>query len=141
MEENLALIKTIFEHHIPFNQYLGFQMMALEAGYAQMRIPFRAEYVGEKRENRIHGGLLLTALDAVGGAAASTTLRLHLDKIATIDLRADFLSPGQAEEVIVEAKVKKSGTRIVFVEMWAYHPSQPETHLAEGRATYSVKRL
>lgn len=138
--ENLKLLKFFFEEKIPFNKLLELKVLEVSQGFAKVKIPYRPELLGEIRENRIHGGVITSSMDSTGGMAAMTTINITKDKIATIDLRTDFLSPAQAEDLIFEAKVGKSGTRVIFVTLSAYHPSNPDLLVSEGRATYSVKR-
>jgi uncharacterized protein (TIGR00369 family) len=140
MEIPIELLKTIFEQNIPFNKLMGFKLLEIKTGFASLLVPFREELIGEVRERRMHGGVLMAAMDTVAGAASFTTTNFKKDKLATIDLRTDFLSPVGEEDVIVTAEVRKSGNRVIFIQMQAYHPSQPEQMLAEGRATFSVKR-
>jgi uncharacterized protein (TIGR00369 family) len=139
-ELNLEVFKNIFEKRIPFNQFLGIALLEIGWGFAKIKIPYREEFIGEVRENRLHGGVLMAAMDSTAGAASFSTIDFIHDKIATIDLRIDFLNPANPEDVIIEAKVRKSGARVVFVNILAYHLSAPETIISEGRATFSVKR-
>ena len=57
----------------------------------------------------------------MGGAAGITTLKHHDDKLSTIDLRVDYLAPGKAKDLITEGIVVKSGSRVIFTRMIAYH--------------------
>lgn len=134
-------LQEVFEEQIPFNKMLNLKLTEITVGYAKILIPFSESLVGEYRQKRIHGGVIMAAMDAVGGAASMTTINMKDDKIATIDLRCDFLSPAQPQDLILTAEVRKSGNRVVFTSMQAFHANEPEKILAEGRATYSVKRI
>lgn len=137
---NLDFFRQVFENYIPFNKLLGIQLEEVRKGYARIRLPFKEELIGEVRDKRMHGGAIMAAMDSVAGAASFTTIHMKYDKLATIDLRTDFLSPVGPEDVIIEAEVKKSGNRVIFIAMKAFHPSKPEVILSEGRAAFSVKR-
>ena len=73
------------------------------------------------------------------GAAAATTLKHENDKLSTIDLRVDYLAPGLARDLITEATVVKSGSKVIFTRMVAYHEHRDQP-IAEGRAVFSVSR-
>ncbi|WP_051296248.1 PaaI family thioesterase [Eisenibacter elegans] len=137
---NADFYKEIFHEYIPFNKFLGFRLSHVAPEYSEVLIPFREEFIGDPRLGRLHGGVLMVAMDSGQGVAAMTTIDMLRDKIATLDLRIDYLAPAGREEVVVASKVHKSGSRVVFVSSVAYHPSAPEVILAEGRGVFSVKR-
>lgn len=137
---DIETVKKVFQEVIPFHKYMGFIMEDMKSGYCKLRIPFKDEFIGEFREGRIHGGVLTSAIDSVSGAAAGTMINIMTDRIATLDLRVDYLNPAVKEDIIIEAKVQKSGKRSVFVDANSYHPSDPDKTLAQGRVVFSVKR-
>ncbi|TAF67035.1 MAG: PaaI family thioesterase [Cytophagales bacterium] len=137
---NADFYKQVFEKGVPFNAFMGFELLEVREGYVKLRVPYKQGFIGEFRENRLHGGVLLAAVDSAAGIASFTTANIMTDKMATVDLRLDFINPSIAEDVIVEGIVKKSGSRIIFTHALVYHPSNPTHLIAEGRATYSVKR-
>ena len=139
MKGTLAHFKMVFEQMIPFNKFLGMQLLEIDENSAKAKLPFREEFIGDPRANRLHGGISATFLDVVGGIAAMTTLESFDDKIATVDMRIDYLRPGKAEDVIAESKIVRRGSRLVVTEMKIYHKNSPEVLLATGKAVYSVK--
>ncbi|MTI29204.1 hypothetical protein E1171_00075, partial [Cytophagales bacterium RKSG123] len=78
-------LEDILERMIPFHKVLGLKVVEIKEGYVSMLIPFKEELVGDPRTKRIHGGVISTAMDSVGGAAVMTTLRSPVDQVATID--------------------------------------------------------
>lgn len=135
-----AIIKQVFDQMIPFNQYLGFELTEIRDGYAKMRVPFKDVYVGDPRTRRLHGGIIATAMDAIGGAAGITTLTSFEDKLSTVDLRIDYLHGTQPAPLIVDAEIIRSGNRIITTHMRAWHEGSDEDLVAEGRGVYSAKR-
>jgi uncharacterized protein (TIGR00369 family) len=133
------IYKNVIENLIPLHAYLGVTLEKISDGFAQMRVPFKNELVGDPRSSALHGGIIATAMDSVGGAAAMTTLQSFEDKISTIDMRVDYLRPGKPLDLIVEGEIVRSGNRIVVTRMIAW---QEDRHhlVAEGRAVYNVKR-
>jgi acyl-coenzyme A thioesterase PaaI-like protein len=61
------------------------------------------------------------------------------DKIATIDMRIDYLKPGEPRDLIAEAMVLRSGNRVVLTEMWLHHGDRTQL-VAIGKAAYNVHR-
>lgn len=131
--------QNIFDNAVPLHRFLGMKLLDVRDGYAKAYIPFREEFIGDPRAQRIHGGIIATAMDAVGGAAAITTLTSFEDKISTVDIRVDYLRPAKTESLIVEGEIVRSGNRIVLTKMWACHENS-NIVIAEGRAVFNVRR-
>lgn len=136
---DIANYKNIIETIIPFHQLLGLQLIEMREGYASIRIPFKKELVGDPRTNRIHGGVISTAMDAAGGAAGITTLSGSTDQIATVDMLVDYLYPGRPEEIVVEGWIVRDSQSLVFTQMKAHHPGDDRI-IAQARGVYKVKR-
>lgn len=136
---NISNYRNIMEKVIPFHRVLGLELIEMREGYAAIKIPFRQELVGDPRTNRIHGGVISTAMDAAGGAACITTLSGMDDQIATIDIHIDYLQAGRPEAIIVEGHIIRNGNSIIFTQMTARHQDDDKV-LAQARAVYRVKR-
>lgn len=137
--ETIALVKAFFAQQIPFNNLLGMEVDELASGFARVRIPFRAEFVGDPFRPALHGGVLSALLDATGGAAVWSGLSMT-DRVSTIDLRVDYLRPGRLEPVVAEGRVRRVGNRVGVVHVVAFHPTTPDEHIAEAMAVYSIRR-
>lgn len=140
MDDRVKFYKSVVEELIPFNKYLGIQLVEIKEGYAKLRVPFKEELVGNPMVRALHGGLIATVMDTAGGAAGMTTLTSIEDRFSTIDIRVDYLRPGKEQDLIVEGKITRSGNRIIATSMLAYHPGEKENLIAEGKAVYNVKR-
>lgn len=140
MEADFELFRSIIEDFIPFQKLIGFKLIEVRENFVSLLIPYRPELIGDVRRNSIHGGVIATAMDTVGGAAAITTLKHHDDKLSTIDLRVDYLAPGQPKDLITEGTIVKSGSKVIFTRMIAYHENR-ENLIAEGRGVFSVTRV
>lgn len=135
-EENY---RNIIEKIIPFHKVIGLKLKEMKEGYAALLIPYREDLVGDPRVKRIHGGVISTALDAVGGAAGMTTLRAEQDQIATVDIHIDYLFPGRPEDIVVEGSITRNGNSLIFTKMVAHHPGDDQP-IAQARAVYRIKR-
>ena len=122
--EYLEGFRQIFEEKIVFNQTLGLKLTHIEPGRVQARIDMRHELVGHFAYNRVHGGVISAALDAIGSAAVmAAAAAKHMDeppakrlerfaKLGTIDLRIDYLRPGIGEFFTIHAEALRVGSRV-----------------------------
>jgi uncharacterized protein (TIGR00369 family) len=128
-----------FEEVIPFNKFLGVKIVRAEDGFVRLEVPFRSEFIGDPMRPALHGGVISTLIDACGGFAVWTKISME-DRVSTIDLRVDYLSPGAPENVIVEAQVVRVGNRVGVVDARCFQPSDEQRTVATGKAVYNIKR-
>lgn len=140
MNAAFELYRQIMEEFIPFNKILGLKLLEVKDQKVRVLVPFKQELIGDPRKKAIHGGVLASVMDAAGGAAGGTTLKSFEDKLSTIDLRIDYMQPGRDEDIICEAEVVRSGSRVIFTKMVCFHQNKSSEIIAEGRGVYSVIR-
>ncbi|MGE4293179.1 MAG: PaaI family thioesterase [Desulfovibrio sp.] len=124
---------------IPFHVLLGLRVEEIREGYARLRLPFRPEFIGDARRPALHGGLLSTLVDTCGGIAVWASGEPG-DRVATIDLRVDYLRPAPAKDLLAEAQVRLMGNRVGNASVVIFAADDPETPLVEGRGVYNVRR-
>ena len=146
--EFLTGIKTLWEEKIVFNQMLGLQLAEVLPSHVTARITMRRELIGHYAHNRIHGGVISAALDAMGGVAVMAAIGArHMDesptqrlqrfgKLGTIDLRIDYLRPGVGEWFALRGEVLRLGSRVANTRM-EFSGSDGKL-LATGAAAYIV---
>jgi uncharacterized protein (TIGR00369 family) len=134
-----AVIRKLMEEDIPFNRFLGMRLLELGEGFARVEIPFRPELIGNPHLPAIHGGVLSALVDTCGGAAAFTQITPP-ETVSTIDLRIDYLRPGESRTLVCESIVSRMGNRVASVDSKIFHPEEPERLIATGKAVYNVKR-
>ena len=146
--EFVASLVALFEERIPFNQVLGLRIDSLLPTGATGHLLMRPELVGSFAHQRLHGGVISAALDAMAGVAVMAAIGArHLDeppaermrrfgKIGTIDLRVDYLRPAQGERFVLESEVLRLGSRVATTRM-AFHDAAGKL-LATGSAAYIV---
>jgi uncharacterized protein (TIGR00369 family) len=127
------------EELVPFNKYLGMKIPHVEDGLVRMELPFRPEFIGDAARPALHGGVISTLIDTCGGFAVWSRITLE-DRVSTIDLRVDYLSPGAPETLIAEARVVRVGNRVAVVDIRAFQPSDPTRTIATGKGVYNIKR-
>ncbi len=146
--EFIAGVHTIFEEKIVFNKTLGLKIAQLLPMRSVAHINMRPEFIGHYGHNRIHGGVISAALDAMGGLAVMAAIgALHHEepvhkrlerfaKLGTIDLRIDYLRPGIGERFELRAEVMRLGSRVASTRM--EFVGADGTILSTGTAAYIV---
>jgi uncharacterized protein (TIGR00369 family) len=93
------------------------------------RFDMKPELVGHELYERLHGGVIASTLDALGGCALMHAIgEKHCDesteqvmhryaRLGTIDLRIDYLRPGLGKHFIATAEVTRLGGRIGSTQM------------------------
>lgn len=137
LNQNKKELVKFIEKSIPIHNFLRLKVLELEDGYVKVSVPYRKEVVGDIRLNRWHGGIIATIMDSVGGITGWTHFTSNNDKLATIDIRVDYLKAAQASTIIVSGEIVRLGNRIMVTKMKAY---QNEALISEGKAVYSFIR-
>jgi uncharacterized protein (TIGR00369 family) len=143
-----AALIELFEHRITFNQVLGLKIESVRANDVRGRIDMRPELVGHHAYGRLHGGVISAVLDAMGGLALMVAIaeRFPADstpqvmhrflKMATIDMRVDYLRPGLGAHFLASAEVTRLGSRLGSTQMRLH--SDGGTLVATAAAAYVV---
>lgn len=146
--EFLVLLRELFEERIVFNRQLGLKIVSVAADAVEGRIAMRPELVGHFAYNRLHGGVISAALDAMGGLAimAGMAAKLadkppadrlqHFARLGTIDLRVDYLRAAVGTHFDLQARVLRLGSRVASTRMECLGPKGDL--LATGAASYIV---
>lgn len=124
-----------FLRKIPHHGAIGLELVEVGADHAVGRIPYAPFLVGDPMSGVVHGGIVTTLLDAVGGAA---TLVRHggFPAMATLDLRIDYLRPSTPEEpLIARVECYRLTRNIAFTRGFA-HNDDASNPLASMSATY-----
>jgi uncharacterized protein (TIGR00369 family) len=135
---DLEAIRQFFVGGIPFNAFVGLELVDIRRGGARAKIPFRPELIGDPTRPALHGGVISMLADTIGGAAVFS-LTYPGDKVATIDLRVDYLRPGRSEDLIADAEVIRIGNRVgvASVRVWQADEEEP---IAVAKGVYTIKR-
>ncbi|MEZ6188748.1 MAG: hotdog fold thioesterase [Planctomycetota bacterium] len=133
---SLDAIRQFFAQGIPFNQHMGLVIEVLERGRMVLRLPFQPHFVGDPTRPALHGGVLSMLADTVGGGAVFSLTRPG-DRLATIDLRVDYLLPGRPEDVLAEATVLRIGNRVGVSSM---ELRQGGDVIAVSKGVYTIRR-
>jgi len=143
-----AMLREMFEHRFRFNEVIGLQIESLDPASPRLSFDMKPELIGSYLHNRLHGGVIATALDTVGGFAVIVAVsEKHADetaeqivtrfgRIGTIDLRVDYLHPGVGNSFHASARVVRLGGRIASVHMELKNGE--DILIATGTAAYIV---
>lgn len=112
-----------------FSNHLNMKTIKMEEGYAEGELKIKPEHYNA--QGILHGGLLFTMADSIGGSAARTTGK----EVVTVNSTMEFLSPGEnVETLYAYAKALSMGNRIMRFRVELY--DQRKKLLAEGNFTY-----
>ncbi|WP_237056071.1 thioesterase family protein [Microbulbifer sediminum] len=141
------LVKGFFEQ-IPFNRQIGLEMQELDLENLRLSASFelRPELIGNIWKEILHGGVIATALDTVGGLTAMVAAYqrmgdIHwkekterLSKLGTVDMRVDYLKPGRGDRFLCHGSILRAGNKLVVTRMELHNDA--EELIATGTATF-----
>ncbi len=136
--KRLQLLKEVMQDVMPVNKLLGVEIEKLEEGYAEVRVPFQKQFVGDFRRGLWHGGILASVADTIGGLVALSLARSQ-DQVNTVDMRIDYLHGAVEEDIYGEAVLVKAGKRIILADVKLFQKHQEEP-IVVARCAYSILR-
>lgn len=150
--EKLILDK-IAEYYIdliPFNKVLGIDIQSLDYHSSQAITTFKMkdELIGNYTKGVLHGGVISSVIDLTGGLSALIScarfnekksleeIQTQMTRVATIDMRVDYLRPGKGQSFIGKSRVIRAGRRIVVSKVDL--SNDRNRRVATGTATYLI---
>jgi len=133
---------------IPFNRTLNLTLDKIEEDYILMHFPMRESLIGNFVHGILHGGVISSALDMAGGAAAMIAymkkhentdfenLREKLGKAGTVNLHIDYLRPGKGKLFTTKAWILRLGNKIIVSEMEL--SNEEKVLIARATGTYLI---
>ncbi|XID76015.1 thioesterase family protein [Alkanindiges sp. WGS2144] len=106
----------------PFFHHLNMQMV-LEEQEIKCILDMNDSLIGNVAFQILHGGVAATMLDSIGGIVAMGELYKRADKehiaetvkkvtrLATVDMRIDYIAPGRGKQFIGTAEVLRMGRK------------------------------
>lgn len=136
-QEMLARVNAAMVSAVPYNSALGLLVADVGAGEATMRLPYRAELIGNPDTGVLHGGVITGMIDATCGLAVFLKLATPV-RIATLDLRIDYLKPATPpHDVLARAECYRLTRQVAFVRATAYH-DDPADPIASAAGTFMI---
>jgi uncharacterized protein (TIGR00369 family) len=136
---DLERFRDLCENRIPFNRLLGVRLETMASGSCRLVLPFREELLGDVRRGACHGGVLSMLIDTCGGFAVWSMAGLEA-RLATIDMRVDYLQPATGTDLCAEGRVRLLGNRVGNAQVTLTPVGRPDEILAEGRGVYNIRK-
>jgi acyl-coenzyme A thioesterase PaaI-like protein len=149
-EEYRAAAQHIYDD-VPFLRWLGLEVLEASPDRVLASIGSREDLIGNPHPHILHGGVICAVMDSVGGVlgilkyldeveaqgddAAFQEAKERTKRLATIDLRADFLSPGRGNTFLCEGKILRLGGHVI-VSRTEFRNEQ-DVLIAVGTSSYN----
>ena len=151
-ERKMALfyrrVWQLYEEQLPFNRVLGIHVTEVTADGAAMRFEMREDLIGNAFQRTLHGGVISSVLDAVGGLTALASLVERIlglpekkieaacSRVGTIDLRVDYLRPGRGNWFSASGRIMRAGRKVAVTRMEMH--ADDDRLVAVGTGTYMI---
>ncbi len=141
-------MRELFEERIAFNRVIGLRVGRISAEGVDGTLAMRPDLIGHYGHQRLHGGVISAALDAMAGLAVMAAMGArHMDetpaervarfaRLGTIDLRVDYLRPATGSGFTAHGEVLRLGSRVATARM-EFKDAAGQL-LATGAAAYIV---
>jgi uncharacterized protein (TIGR00369 family) len=145
--EYFKTLRKTFEEVIPFNKLMQMRIENMN-GCIGVKVDMREELIGNYTKKMLHGGAISSIMDVAGGLTALTGMiqkeaAIPLDlvceryfKLATINLRIDYLRPGAGSSFLATGSVLRAGKLVYLVDIKLHNDL--EQLVAVGIGTYKV---
>ena len=143
----LSIVHEVTEK-LPFNQVLGLTGESLDLDHPTVRLTMQEQLIGNFIRGSLHGGVISSTLDFMGGLVAFLGVLKTLQgqplqamaerfaRIGTIDLRVDYLRPGIGRHFIATGYVLRTGKKVSVTRMELHNDERQL--IAVGTGAYTV---
>ena len=120
----------------PFSVLLGTELLVLEAGRAELRIPIREELA--QQHGFVHGGVLSYAADNALTFAGGTALG---PAVVTSEFKINYVRPAIGESIVARAVVVHAGRNqaVCRCDVFVFRDGQ-EILCATAQGTIAVRQ-
>lgn len=150
VDEELRFAVDFFEKTAgpSFSEFIGYKIESPDFNTGVMKFEMKDRLVGNPYYKVLHGGIISSVLDTVGGHTVYLNLYRKikdksiekqyesLSKIGTIDLRIDFLRPGRGKSFMAKGYMLRAGTKVAVTRMELHNDEG--LLIAVGTGVYSV---
>jgi uncharacterized protein (TIGR00369 family) len=145
----LEIARSIFDG-VPFLRLIGVTVQ--RAGPDEVLASFgsRPDLIGNPHSRILHGGVISSVMDSVGGLVAIMKFlqsvedeapdvreraMARMTRLATIDMRSDYLSPGRGDRFFCEGTILRLGRHVIVSRM--SFRNDDDALIAVGTGTYN----
>jgi len=122
---------------LPHCRYLGMRVTTLSPQRVEMVVPYAENLIGNPKTGVVHGGVITTLLDTLGGLAVMAAAPAARP-VATLDLRIDYLKPATpGMDIRGVAECYKVTASVAFVRGHAFHADETNP-IAHCTGTYMM---
>jgi uncharacterized protein (TIGR00369 family) len=118
----------------PFHEWLGVELVSLDATGIAIRMPWRAEFVSDPERGYVHGGVLASLIDLAADYAVAARLGRGAP---TVDMRVDYHRAAMPGPLLARAAVIKVGSTLATAE--ARVLDEHDELVASGRALFFTR--
>jgi uncharacterized protein (TIGR00369 family) len=119
----------------PYQRFLNVEWVRFEPGLAELRLPFREEFLRADGSDWYHGGVVAALIDIAGDYALVSQVG---DGLPTIDLRVDWLRPARRGALLAIGRSVKVGRTVCCADIEVR--DETGTLVAVGRGTYATPK-
>jgi uncharacterized protein (TIGR00369 family) len=136
-QKMMESINAFMSDSVPHSHELGLSVVDLGPSEATMRLPYSEKLVGNPETGVLHGGAVTTLIDATCGISVFMKMG-RLARIATLDLRIDYLHPASpGKELLAHAECYKLTRAVAFVRALAHHGDKSNP-VASAQGTFII---
>ena len=122
-------IKNKYTHSVPYHELLGLKVSKFDFESAEITLSIKNELLGNVSREFLHGGVTASVLDSIGGLVAigdfisnnkdksPDYLKSSINHMGTIDIRVDYLLPGEGKVFTANGRVIRAGKRVTVCRM------------------------
>jgi len=122
-------IKNKYAHSVPYHKFLGLKVSKFDFESAEITFSIKNELLGNVSRGFLHGGVTASVLDSIGGLVAigdfiannkdksPDYLKSSINHMGTIDIRVDYLLPGEGKMFTATGRVIRAGKRVTVCRM------------------------
>ncbi|XXF78246.1 PaaI family thioesterase [Myxococcaceae bacterium GXIMD 01537] len=137
LQKILDLLPLFFGEAVPHNHALGLRLLGVEGDEVSAVLPHSDFLVGNPETGVLHGGAVTALLDATSGSAVYVKMR-RMVRVATLDLRIDYLRPARpGRDITARAGCYKLTRSVAFVRALA-HDGDAADPVASAQGTFII---
>ena len=122
-------IKKKYTHSVTYHELLGLKVSKFDFESAEITLSIKNELLGNVSRGFLHGGVTASMLDSIGGLVAigdfiannkdksPDYLKSSINHMGTIDIRIDYLLPGEGTMFTANGRVIRAGKRVTVCRM------------------------
>ncbi len=111
----LEALRVHLTRAIPHAHACGMQVVEIEPTHALLSMPFRDSFLADAERGLIHPGAISTLIDTACGVALMAAAG-QFERVATLDLRLDYLRPALAPKMLnARAECYRMTATIAFI--------------------------